>query len=85
MPEPLHAASAKFRLTLAEVLLNLADRVEDKPERPMPDLLAALAELKETIAAQIITVTDANVTAQIRARFELYQGAVPFAIKLTKL
>ena len=85
MPEPLRAASARFRATLAEVLLNLADRVEGKAERPMPDLPSALAELEKTVATQIKTVTDANVAAQIRARLALYQETVPFAMKLACL
>ena len=85
VPEPLRAASAKFRVTLAEVLLNLGDRVEGKPGRPMPDLTAALTELEHTVAAKINTVTDANVAAQIRARLALYQETVPFAMKLTRL
>ena len=37
-PEPLRVASVRFRATMADVLLNLADRVEGKIERPMPDL-----------------------------------------------
>jgi multidrug resistance protein MdtO len=83
-PEPLRAASARFRATLADVLLNLANRVEGRTERPMPDLPSALAELEKTVAIQINTVTDANVAAQIRARLALYQEAVPFAIKLIR-
>src|SRR6202012_3257412 len=41
VPEPLRAASAKFRATLADLLLNLSDRVEGKSERPVPDLPSA--------------------------------------------
>jgi len=85
VPETLRAASAKFRVTLAEVLLNLADRVERKTERPMPDLQSALTKLELAVATQIKNVTDANVAAQIRARLALYQETVPFAMKLTKL
>jgi multidrug resistance protein MdtO len=85
VPEPLHAASAKFRLTLAEVLLNLADRVEGKPERLMPDLPSALAELEKTVATEIKHVSDTNVAAQVRARLTLYQEAVPFVMKLMNL
>ena len=84
VPEPLRAASARFRATLAGMLLNFADRVEGKPERPMPDLPSALAELEQTVAAQINTVTDANVVAQIRARLTLYQEAVPLVLRLTR-
>jgi multidrug resistance protein MdtO len=80
VPKPMRAASAKFRATLAEVLEQVADRVEGKAERPIPDLPSALAELE-----QIVAVTDADVAAQIRARLALYQETVPFAIKLTKL
>ncbi len=84
-PEPLRAASARFKATLAGLLLNLADRVGGKGERPMPDLPSALAELEKTVATQINTVTDANVAAQVRARLALYQEAVPFAMKLVRL
>jgi len=85
VPEPLRAASAKFRATLAELLLNLSDRVEGKSEHPVPDLPSALAELEQAVTAQIKTVTDANVVRQIRARLTLYQEAVPIAMKLTRL
>ena len=73
VPEPLRAASAKFRATLIGVLLNLSDRVEGRSARAMPDLPLALAELKK------------NVAAQIRARLALYQETVPFAMKLIRL
>jgi multidrug resistance protein MdtO len=85
VPEPLRTASAKFRATLADLLLNLSDRVEGKPERPVPDLSAALAELEQTVTAQIKAVTDTNVVRQILARLTLYQETVPIAIKLTRL
>ncbi len=83
-PEPTRAASARFRATLADVLLNLSDRVEGKSERPMPDLSSALTELEQTVAAHIDSVTDANVAAQIRARLALYQEIVPAANRLTR-
>ncbi|HTQ51474.1 MAG TPA: FUSC family protein [Candidatus Acidoferrales bacterium] len=85
VPEPLREASAKFRATLAEVLLNLADRVERKTERPMPDIQSALTKLELTVASQIKNVTDANVAAQIRARLALYQETVPAAMRLIRL
>ena len=85
VPEPLRAASAKFRATLADLLLNLSDRVEGKSEHPVPDLPSALAELEQAVTAQIKTVTDANVVRQIRARLTLYQEAVPIAMKLTRM
>jgi len=85
VPEPLRAASAKFRATLADLLLNLSDRVEGKSEHAMPDLQSALTELEHTTAAQIKTVTHANLVAQIRARLTLYQETVPIAMKLTRL
>ena len=55
VPEPLRAASARFRATLAEVLLNLSDRVQGKPARPMPDLSSVLPELDQALAKQIKT------------------------------
>jgi hypothetical protein len=82
VPEPLRAASVRFRATLADLLLNLADRVEGKSTRPLPDLPSALAELEKTVAAQINAVTDSNVAAQIRARLALYQETVPTVMKL---
>jgi len=85
MPETLRAALAKFQSTLAEALLNLSDRVEGKPERPMPDLPFALAELEKNVATQIKTVTDAHVAAQIRARLALYQKTLPPTLKLVHL
>jgi multidrug resistance protein MdtO len=85
VPESLRLASLRFRETLAGVLQNLSDRVVGKPEQPMPDLPSALAELEETVAAQITTVTDANVAAQIRARLALYQETLPITLKLVRL
>ena len=85
VPEPLHAASVKFRVTLADLLLNLSDRVGGKSERPVPDLPSALVELEQTVAAQIKPVPDSNLVAQIRARLTLYQETVPIAMKLTRL
>jgi multidrug resistance protein MdtO len=85
VPEPVRAASAKFRATLAELLKQVAGRVEGTAECSIPDLPSALAELEQIVPQQIIAVTDANVAAQIRARLMLYQEIVPFAIKLTKL
>jgi multidrug resistance protein MdtO len=84
-PEPLRAASARFRAALAQVLLIFSNRVEGEPEGPMPDLPVALVELEKTVATQIHTVADANVAAQIRARLGLYQEAVPLVMKLTSL
>jgi hypothetical protein len=81
-PEPLRAASVRFRTTLAEMLLNLADWVEGKAERAMPDLPSALAELEKTVAAQINAVADVNVAVQIRARLALYQETARLAVKL---
>src|SRR6266403_681732 len=82
VPEPLRAASARFRTTLADVILNLSYRIEGKTEHPMPDLQSALAELEQTVITQINTVTDTNLVAQISARLALYQETVPFAMKL---
>ena len=47
VPEPIRAASVKFRATLAEVLLNLSDRVEGKAERAHARPASALAELSK--------------------------------------
>ena len=84
--EPADTATAPCTpTTLTGVLLNLAARVAGKSARAMPDLSSALAELEKTVAAQIRTVTDAGVAAQIRARLALYQETVPFALKLIRL
>ena len=85
VPEPLRAASARFRASLAELLQNLADRVEGKPERPMPDLPAELAKLEQAVATQMEAATDATLAAQIRARLVLYQEVTRIATKLTGL
>jgi multidrug resistance protein MdtO len=85
VPEPLRAASARFKATLADLLVNLADRVEGKDTRSLPDLPSALANLEKVVAAHINAVTDVNVAAQIRARLALYQQTVPFATNLIQL
>jgi len=85
VPEPIRAASAKFRATVADLLMSVSDRVEAKPEHPTPDLPSALAELEQTVATHIGFVTDANIAAQIRARLALYQEAAPIAAKLANL
>jgi hypothetical protein len=85
VPEPMRAASAKFRATLAGLLQNFSDRVAGEPECPRPDLPSALAELEQTVAAHINTVTDARVATQIRARLALYQGTLPVAMQLSRL
>jgi multidrug resistance protein MdtO len=85
VPEPLRMASARFRATLNDVLLNLSDRLAGEPERPMPDLPSALTELEQIVATQINTVPDTNLVAQIRARLALYQETVPIAVKLFRL
>jgi multidrug resistance protein MdtO len=85
VPEPLRAAAARFRLALADHLLNLSDRLSGRPERALPDLPAALAELETAVATQIHAVTDAGVAAQIRARLELHQATVPWVMKLARL
>jgi len=85
VPEPLRAASARFRTTLADVILNLSYRIEGKTDHPIPDLQSALAELEQTVTTQINTVSDTNLVAQISARLALYQETVPFAMKLTRL
>jgi len=85
VPGPLRPADARFRAALADLLLNLSDRVQGKPGHPMPELPAALRELEQSVAAHIASVTDTNTVAQIRARLALYRQAVPFAMKLVRL
>jgi multidrug resistance protein MdtO len=85
VPEPLRAASLRFRTTLAAVLENLSDRVRGKPERPWPDLEAELAEMERTFAVEIKNITDVNVVAHLHGRFALYREIVPVAGKLTRL
>jgi multidrug resistance protein MdtO len=85
VPEPLRAASARFRATLAEVLLCLSDRVRGKPERPLPDLSAALPELDQALAREIKTISDPHLLAQIRGRLALYQETLPIVVKLAHL
>jgi hypothetical protein len=85
VPEPLRAASARFRTILADALLNFSDRVQGKTARPMQDLQSALAELEQTVATQIDAVTDPNLAAQIRARLTLYQETGSMAMKLVRV
>jgi len=82
VPEPICAASARFRATLADLLLNLSNRVQGKQEHPIPDLPSALTEVGQSVAAHIGSVTDAATVAQIRARLALYRETVPIAMKL---
>jgi len=85
VPEPLRAASLRFRTTLAAVLENLSDRVQGKPERPWPDIEAELAELERIFAVEIKKAADANVVAHLHGRLALYKEIVPVVRKLTRL
>jgi multidrug resistance protein MdtO len=85
VPDPLRAASARFRSTLANLILNLSERLEGKSDHPTPDLPSALAELEQTAATQISAVADTHLAAQIRARLALYQETAPIAMKLAEL
>ena len=85
VPEPLRAASLRFRATLARVLENLSDRVQGKPERPWPDIEAELAEMENTFALEVKNVTDAKVVAHLHGRLALYKEIVPVVGKLTRL
>jgi multidrug resistance protein MdtO len=85
VPETIRAASARFRAALADVLLNLSDRVEGKSERPGPQLSSTLRDLETSVAVQIRNIDDASLLAQIRARLELYREAVPSTEKLVRL
>jgi len=83
VPEPLRAASLRFRTRLAAVLENLSDRAQGKPERPWPDLAAEFAELGKTFAAEIKNITDANLVAHLHGRLALYRQVVPVVGKLS--
>jgi multidrug resistance protein MdtO len=85
VPEPLRAASFHFRISLAEALENISDRMEGKSERPIPELQVALGALEQTVALQINTVTDVSIIAEIRARLALYQKTVPILMQLARL
>jgi hypothetical protein len=85
VPAPLREASARFRTTLAHMLDNLSDRLAGRPERPVADVHAALAELEQTIATQINGVRDPALAAQIRGRLALYQEATPIAVELARV
>ena len=84
VPEPLRAASLRFRTTLAGVLENLSDRVQCKPDRPWPDVEAALAELEKTFAVEIKNVTDASVAAHLHGRLALYRETIPTVKQLIR-
>jgi len=85
VPEPLRAASLRFRTTLAAALENLSDRVQGKPEHSWPDIEAELADMEKTFAVEIKNVTEVNVVAQLHGRFALYKEIVPMVGKLTRL
>jgi multidrug resistance protein MdtO len=82
--EPLRAASARFRATLARELQILSERTLGKHDRPDLDLPGALAQLEQSAAAHIETIADPNLVAQIRARLALYQAVVPLTMQLAR-
>ena len=84
MPEPLRAAAARFRATLAAVIDSLGDRISGQATQ-LPDLQGALTELEGIVAAQIHTIMNAHVAAHISARLALYRRAVPLALQLERL
>jgi len=82
VPEPLRAAASRFRTVLAEALQTLGDRTIERGDHTLPDLQRALADLEQTLALHMKTITDAEVAAQVRARFTLYKEAVPVVLQL---
>jgi len=85
VPEPLRAASLRFRTALAGALEGLSDRLQDKPDRLWPDFEAALAELEKIFAVEIKTVTDPNIVAHLHGRLALYRETIPTMKQLIRL
>src|SRR5882724_2995798 len=85
VPAPLREASARFRTSLANMLDDLSDRLAGRTERPVADVQAALAELKQAIDTQINGVRDTALGAQIRGRRALYREATTIAAELARV
>jgi hypothetical protein len=85
VPEPLHAASASFRTTLADELQIQSARVAGQDVRSDGDLQGALVELEQVAASQTRKIANADVVAQVRERLALYQQAVPIVQQMTRV
>jgi multidrug resistance protein MdtO len=85
VPEPLRAASAQFRATLAEELQVISACVLRREDRSHQDLQGALVELEHAVASHVDQIADADVARQIRARLALYQDTVPIVLRMIPL
>ena len=85
VPESLRLLSSHFRTALANELEVLAARLIGRDHRQDEDLQGALVEVEQWVASQIGTITDADLTAQILARVELYQETVPVVLQMARL
>jgi multidrug resistance protein MdtO len=83
-PEPVRATAVRFRLTLADVLQNCSGRIKGRPESPLPELSAALAELEQIFALHIDGITDPARAAHLRGRLTLYQETVNTTIAMVE-
>jgi hypothetical protein len=83
-PEPMRAAAVHLRMTLADVLKNCSDRTKGRPETPLPDLPATLAELEQIFAVHIDSITDPARATHLRGRLALYQESVATTIAMVE-
>jgi multidrug resistance protein MdtO len=85
VPEPLRQASAEFRTTLCDQLQTTSASIVGRDVRRDHDLQRALVELEQVAASQMGNIASAEVVAEVRARLELYQRAVPIVKQITRL
>jgi multidrug resistance protein MdtO len=82
VPETIRVASSRFRASLAGELQILAARAIGPTDRPNQELQAALDALEQEVASQITAIADRGVVEQVRARFALYQAAIPIVSQI---
>jgi hypothetical protein len=82
VPETIRVASSNFRALFAGELQTLAARAIGPTDRPNQDLQGALVALEQAVASQIGAIADASIVEQVRARFDLYQAAVPIVSQM---
>jgi len=84
VPETIRVASSRFRASFAAELQILAARAIDPTDQPDQNLQGALVQLEQEVASQIGAIADASVVEQVRARFALYQAAVPIVSQMAR-
>jgi multidrug resistance protein MdtO len=77
LPPALRAGIRRLNTAVAARLDAVADRIEGKPETPLPDLQAPLADLAGIVESLPGAAASGDVVAEARARLELYRVLVP--------